>query len=192
QTDDGLLTGKQAGLAVATGATTAGFGYAGGRLARKLGIGDIDTIVAGGGRTATPGSEIIGSNAVSKGIARRAAEGALSEGLLEELPQSVSETILQNEALGRPLDEGVTDAAALGLLSGAAMGAGAGMFARNRRPEDRITPTEDMGQEGADYGPSNPNNPLSGRGLPNPTPLLENQAAPQLGFQGRASNQFNA
>ncbi len=192
QTDDGLLTGKQAGLAAATGATTAGFGYAGGRLARKLGIGDIDTIVAGGGRTATPGSEIIGSNAVSKGIARRAGEGALSEGLLEELPQSVSETILQNEALGRPLDEGVTDTAALGLLSGAAMGAGAGMFARNRRPEDRITPTEDVGQEGADYGPTNPNNPLSGRGLPNPTPLLENQAAPQLGFQGRASNQFNA
>ncbi|WP_333614523.1 LPD5 domain-containing protein, partial [Psychrobacter sp.] len=104
----------------------------------------------------------------------------------------VSETILQNEALGRPLDEGVTDAAALGLLSGAAMGAGAGMFARNRRPEDRITPTEDMGQEDANYGPTNPNNPLSGRGLPNPTPLLENQAAPQLGFQGRASNQFNA
>ena len=192
QTDDGLLTGKQAGLAAATGATTAGFGYAGGRLAKKLGIGDIDTIVAGGGRTATPGSEIVGSNAVSKGIARRAAEGALTEGLLEELPQSVSETILQNEALGRPLNEGVTDAAALGLLSGAAMGAGAGMFARNRRPEDRITPTEDMGQEDADYGPTNPNNPLSGRGLPNPTPLLENQAAPQLGFQGRASNQFNA
>lgn len=192
QTDDGLLTGKQAGLAAATGATTAGFGYAGGRLARKLGIGDIDTIVAGGGRTATPGSEIVGSNAISKGIARRAAEGALTEGLLEELPQSVSETILQNEALGRPLNEGVTDAAALGLLSGATMGAGAGMFARNRRPEDRITPTEDMGQEGADYGPSNPNNPLSGRGLPNPTSLLENQAAPQLGFQGRASNQFNA
>lgn len=192
QTDDGLLTGKQAGLAAATGATTAGFGYAGGRLAKKLGIGDIDTIVAGGGRTATPGSEIIGSNAVSKGIARRAGEGALSEGLLEELPQSVSETILQNEALGRPLDEGVTDAAALGLLSGAAMGAGAGMFAKNRRPEDRITPTEDMGQEDASYGLSNPNNPLSGRGLPNPTRLLENQAAPQLGFQGRASNQFNA
>ena len=192
QTDDGLLTGKQAGLAAATGATTAGFGYAGGRLAKKLGIGDIDTIVAGGGRTATPGSEIVGSNATSKGIARRAAEGALTEGLLEELPQSVSETILQNEALGRPLNEGVTDAAALGLLSGAAMGAGAGMFARNRRPEDRITPTEDMGQEDANYGPTNPNNPLSGRGLPNPTPLLENQAAPQLGFQGRASNQFNA
>lgn len=192
QTDDGLLTGKQAGLAAATGATTAGFGYAGGRLAKKLGIGDIDTIVAGGGRTATPGSEIVGSNAVSKGIARRAAEGALTEGLLEELPQSVSETILQNEALGRPLNEGVTDAAALGLLSGAAMGAGAGMFAKNRRPEDRVTPTEDMGQEDANYGPTNPNNPLSGRGLPNPTPLLENQAAPQLGFQGRASNQFNA
>lgn len=182
QTDDGLLTGKQAGLAAATGATTAGFGFAGGKIAQKLGIGDVDTLLASGSRTVNG----------NKGMARRIGEGALTEGLLEELPQSVSETILQNEALGRPLDEGVTDAAVLGLLSGAAMGAGAGMFARNRRPEDRITPTEDMGQEDASYGPTNPNNPLSGRGLPNPTPLLENQAAPQLGFQGRASNQFNA
>lgn len=188
QTDDGLLTGKQAGLAAATGATTAGFGYAGGRLASKLGIGDIDTIIAGGGRTATPGSEIVGSTAVSKGIVRRAGEGALTEGLLEELPQSVSETILQNEALGRPLDEGVSDAAALGLLSGMAMGAGGGVIAKNRAPQDRITPTEDMGQEPTDYGmpPNGPNTEF------NPAGLLGNQAAPQLGFQGRASQQFNA
>ena len=110
----------------------------------------------------------------------------MTEGLLEELPQSVSETILQNQALGRPLDEGVSDAAALGLLSGAAMGAGAGMFAKNRAPQDRITPTEDMGQEDSGYGPTNPLDPNF-----NPAGLLGNQAAPQLGFQGRASNQFN-
>ena len=151
QTEDGLLTPKQAGIAAATGATTAGFGYAGGKIAQKLGIGDFDTIIAGG-RTANPAASVAGSAAANKGILRRGAEGALSEGLLEELPQSVSETILQNEALGCPLDEGVSDAAALGLLSGAAMGAGAGAFARNRRPDERLTPTEDMGQEDAGYG----------------------------------------
>lgn len=191
QTDDGLLTGKQAGLAAATGATTAGFGFAGGKIAQKLGIGDIDTIIAGGGRTANPAASVAGSAAANasknKGILRRGAEGALSEGLLEELPQSVSETILQNEALGRPLDEGVSDAAALGLLSGAAMGAGAGAFARNRRPDERLTPTEDMGQEDAGYGPTNPLNPSF-----SPAGLIGNESAPQLGFQGRATNQFNA
>ena len=186
QTEDGLLTPKQAGIAAATGATTAGFGYAGGKIAQKLGIGDFDTIIAGG-RTANPAASVAGSAAANKGILRRGAEGALSEGLLEELPQSVSETILQNEALGRPLDEGVSDAAALGLLSGAAMGAGAGAFARNRRPDERLTPTEDMGQEDAGYGPTNPLNPSF-----SPAGLIGNESAPQLGFQGRATNQFNA
>lgn len=191
QTEDGLLTPKQAGIAAATGATTAGFGYAGGRLAKELGIGDFDTIIAGGGRTANPAASVAGSAAANaskdKGILRRGAEGALSEGVLEELPQSVSETILQNEALGRPLDEGVSDAAALGLLSGAAMGAGAGAFARNRRPDERLTPTEDMGQEDARYGSNNPLDPSF-----SPAGLIGNESAPQLGFQGRATNQFNA
>ena len=191
QTEDGLLTPKQSGLAAATGVTTAGFGYAGGRLARKLGIGDVDTIIAGGGRTANPAASVAGSAAANaaknKGFLRRGAEGALTEGLLEELPQSVSETILQNEALGRSLSEGVTDAAALGLLSGAAMGAGSGIYASNRAPENRITETEDMGQEDAGYGSTNPLNPNF-----NPAGLLGNQAAPQLGFQGRVNDQFNA
>ena len=191
QTEDGLLTPKQAGISAATGATTAGFGYAGGKLAQKLGIGDFDTIIAGGGRTANPAASVAGSAAANaskdKGILRRGAEGALSEGLFEELPQSVSETILQNEALGRPLDEGVSDAAALGLLSGAAMGAGAGAFARNRRPDERLTPTEDMGQEDAGYSPTNPLDPSF-----SPAGLIGNESAPQLGFQGRATNQFNA
>lgn len=166
QTDDGLLTGKQAGLAGVTGATTAGFGFAGGKIAQKLGIGDVDTLLASGSRTVNG----------NKGIARRVGEGALTEGLLEELPQSVSETILQNEALGRPLDEGVTDAAVLGLLSGAAMGGFAGGFARNRQPDADITPTEDMGQEVPRLGLPNPNRPDGGN---------------QLGYQGAVSDPNN-
>lgn len=167
QTDDGLLTGKQAGLAAATGATTAGFGFAGGKIAQKLGIGDVDTLLASGSRTVNG----------NKGMVRRVGEGALTEGLLEELPQSVSETVLQNEALGRPLNEGVTDAAALGLLSGAAMGGFAGGFARNRQPViDDITPTEDMGQEAPRLGLPNPNRPGGGN---------------QLGYQGAISDPNN-
>lgn len=155
QTDDGLLTPKQTGLAAATGATTAGFGFAGGRIAQKLGIGDVDTLLA-----SQAGNRAVNGN---KGVIRRVGEGALTEGLLEELPQSVSETILQNEALGRPLDEGVTDAAALGLLSGAAMGGFAGGMARNRAPvSDNITPTEDMGQETPRLGLPSPNKPSGG------------------------------
>lgn len=155
QTDDGLLTPKQTGLAAATGATTAGFGFAGGRIAQKLGIGDVDTLLA-----SQAGNRAVNGN---KGVIRRVGEGALTEGLLEELPQSVSETILQNEALGRPLDEGVTDAAALGLLSGAAMGGFAGGMARNRAPvRDDITPTEDVGQEAPRLGLPNPNKPSGG------------------------------
>lgn len=167
QTDDGLLTPKQTGLAAATGATTAGFGFAGGRIAQKLGIGDVDTLLA-----SQAGNRAVNGN---KGVIRRVGEGALTEGLLEELPQSVSETILQNEALGRPLDEGVTDAAALGLLSGAAMGGFAGGMARNRKPDSDITPTEDMGQEAPRLGLPNPNKPGGG----------------ELGYQGAVSDPNN-
>ncbi|MGP9490817.1 PLxRFG domain-containing protein [Psychrobacter sp. AOP7-B1-24] len=163
QTDDGLLTPKQTGLAAATGATTAGFGFAGGKLAKQLGIADFDTSLVSGNLAGRTAAEIAEGAPKQPGIAKRVAGGALSEGFLEELPQSVSETILQNEALGRPLDEGVTDAAALGLLSGAAMGGFAGGMTRNRASvRDDITPTEDMGQEAPRLGLPNPNKPSGG------------------------------
>jgi hypothetical protein len=42
--------------------------------------------------------------------------------LLEELPQSVSEQILQNLALDKPWHDGVENAAVMGTLAGMAMG----------------------------------------------------------------------
>lgn len=138
QTEDGLLTPKQAGLAAATGVTTAGFGYAGGRLAKELGLGDFDTALAGGG--------LGGSN---KNIVRRTLEGALTEGFLEELPQSVSEQVLQNEALGKPLDEGVDEAAVLGILSGGLMGGLAGAATRGKAaPNEDTPPSTDLVVQG--------------------------------------------
>lgn len=120
QTADGLLTGEQAGLAATIGALTGGLGALGGKIAKKLGIGDIDTMIAQGSVDA----------GVRKGVVRSTLEGAVSEGLLEELPQSVQEQALQNLALGKPIDEGVDQAAVLGALTGAAMGGGAAAIAR--------------------------------------------------------------
>lgn len=128
ETDDGLLNTKQKGAAAATGLVGGAIGYGGGQLAQRLGIGDVDTMLAQGS---------IGAGAQSaKGLPRRVAEGMASEGLLEELPQSVMEQGLQNYALDRPLDEGMADAAVMGTLSGAAMGGGAaGIHGLGRRTE---------------------------------------------------------
>lgn len=123
QSSDGLLTPEQAGLAAASGAGTALLGAAGGKVAAKLGIGDIDTMLAQGGRSAAQATAL---EQTKKGAVRRFLEGAMSEGVLEELPQSMQEQVLQNAALGKPLDEGVDTAAALGMLSGMAMGGPAG------------------------------------------------------------------
>lgn len=194
QTDDGLLTAKQSGLAAATGATTAGFGYAGGRLAKELGIGDVDTMFATGSRAAGTRAAAEGAESAGKqkSMVRRALEGAVTEGLLEELPQSVSETVLQNIALNRPIEEGVDEAAVLGILSGGVMGAGAGAATRGRAPsandnagtdDAQLVATEDMGQEAANYGApkSNVAGLLGG-------PL---SSAPQLGFSGTPADQYN-
>ena len=115
QTQDGLLTGQQSSLALATGAAGTFFSVLGGKLAQKLGLADVDTMLAGAAR----------NPAQAKGLTRSVLEGALTEGAFEELPQSVSEQVLQNLALERPLDEGVDQAAVLGLLAGGVMGGGA-------------------------------------------------------------------
>ena len=64
QTEDGLLTGEQAGLAGLAGVGTGVIGAAGARIAQKLGIGEIDTLLAGGNAGA----------ATTTGVARKAAD----------------------------------------------------------------------------------------------------------------------
>jgi ADP-Ribosyltransferase in polyvalent proteins/Phage MuF-C-terminal domain len=113
-TETGVMTAGQSGIAALSGAATGAFGLLGGKVAKSLGIADLDTAMVRA--SAEP--------AVAKSLVRRTLEGAISEGVLEELPQSISEQVLQNYALGKPLDEGVDQAAVMGLLSGAAMGGG--------------------------------------------------------------------
>ncbi|AMO36395.1 hypothetical protein [Thauera humireducens] len=132
ETDDGLLTPTQAGAAVATGALGTLFGYLGGRVAQRFGLGDVDTMIAQGAKPQAVAGEI--AKLPAKSIPRQVVEGAISEGFLEELPQSISEQIIQNLALDKPWSEGVEDAAVMGTLAGMAMGGGASLYSGMTRP----------------------------------------------------------
>ncbi|MFG0610830.1 PLxRFG domain-containing protein [Delftia sp. WSY_14] len=143
ETDDGLLTPGQVAAAAATGAATAGFGYAGGRVAQRLGIGDAETMLAQGNKgiakqfaddAATAASNSLLQQRAVKSIPRQVIEGAISEGFLEELPQSVAEQIFQNLALGKDWSQDVDTAVVLGTLSGTAMGGGAAGYRAMREP----------------------------------------------------------
>jgi hypothetical protein len=118
ETKDGLLTPEQSAYSAAIGVLGGGIAMVGGKAAKALGIHDIDTMIAAGNMHPM----------AQKGIVRRVLEGMFTEGVLEELPQSVMEQVLQNKALGKPLEEGVDQQAVMGLLAGAAMGGGANVM----------------------------------------------------------------
>lgn len=119
ETKDGELTLGQALAALGSGATTAALGAAGGRVAQKLGLGDVDTMLVAG-PTKLKASPL--------GFAKQVIGSGISEGVFEELPQSITEQMWQNYATGKPVMEGVGNAAAMGLLTGAAMGAAGGGY----------------------------------------------------------------
>lgn len=153
ETEDGLLTPQQTALAAGTGVIGGAFGALGGRLANRLGIGDAETMLAQGARgmsrqfaddaataAARAAANPLVAQAAAKGIPRKMIEGAISEGLLEELPQSVSEQLLQNLALDKPWHEELDAAIVLGTLSGGAMGAGAAGYRGFMEPGRRDVP----------------------------------------------------
>jgi hypothetical protein len=113
------------------GAATGIINRASGQLADKLGISDVNTALATGKL----------GGATEKGVARRVAEGAVNEGVLQELPQSAQEQAMQNIALDRPVGEGVAQAAASGMLVGGLTGAGFGAVSGG--PAKAATTTED-------------------------------------------------
>lgn len=135
-TKDGLLTGKQALSAFGSGVGTAAFGVAGGKLAKKFGFDDIDTLLVGGG--AQTGSKSV------KDFATRATASGISEGVFEEMPQSAQETMWMNYATDKPLLEGVPEAAGMGLVTGFTMGVGAtalgGRRKQDQKPESPSAP----------------------------------------------------
>lgn len=155
--DDQMLNNGQEAASALTGGLGALFGFAGGRIAQKLGIGDIDSMIVSGriGPTQIAG-EI--ANTSSKSLPRRVIEGAISEGFLEELPQSISEQIIQNLATDKHWSDGVDDAAVMGTLAGMAMGGVANIpsghnnaQSDNNTIQSESTPTSPLPQLG---GPS--------------------------------------
>lgn len=140
ETADGLLDAKQAAAATAIGVAGAGLGMFGGKVAQKLGIGDIETMVANGSL----------ANMSAKSIPRQVIEGAISEGFLEELPQSAAEQVLQNLALNKPWNDGLDDALVMGTLAGMAMGGGAnavsGVFGKESKKDGGVATAAQPGQ----------------------------------------------
>ena len=170
ETVDGRLTADQSLASATTGVLGGLIGFAGGRLAQKMGIGDVDTMLVTG--RAGP-AEIAGEIASmpAKSLPRRVVEGAISEGFLEELPQSVSEQILQNLALHKPWHDGIEDAAVMGTLAGMAMGGAANILSgHNTGTETQNNQQQSSGTPNLPSAPpqlgSSPDNALTGEYIP--------------------------
>jgi hypothetical protein len=113
ETPGGLLSLAQTGLAAGSGVLTSLFSIGGGKLAHRLGIEDVDNFIAGVDRL---------PNAQKAPLIGQVLKGAAAEGLIEELPQSLTDQIAQNLALGKPWDKDLAQAGVMGALTGAAMG----------------------------------------------------------------------
>lgn len=175
ETVDGRLTADQSLASVGTGALGGLFGYAGGRLAQKMGLSDVDTALQTGRLTTQQVGEEIAKTPMSA-IPTAVIKGAISEGFLEELPQSVSEQILQNLALDKPWHDGVENAAVMGTLAGMAMGgtvSGVGKTGDWWNSRSDTGPQDNQQQSGSPNLPSapsqfgsNPDSALTGEYIP--------------------------
>ncbi|MFM1979864.1 MAG: hypothetical protein RLZ68_1129, partial [Pseudomonadota bacterium] len=162
ETTNGELTGKQALLAGGTGLATGLIGAGGARAAKALGVGDIDTALV-------KGTTDIAGEAGKKapGMLSSVGRGALAEGVLEELPQSMAEQSLQNVALDRPWEQDLDAAAAMGLVTGGAMGGGMGLMGR------QTTPPAPQPQPAPAQPPVTPAGPTQALGLPAPVVTVD-------------------
>lgn len=183
ETVDGRLTADQSLAGVGTGALGGLIGFAGGRLAQKMGIGDVDTMLVTG--RAGP-AEIAGEIASmpAKSLPGRVIEGAISEGFLEELPQSVSEQVIQNLALDKPWHDGIEDAAVMGTLAGMAMGGAANILSGRNTGTESQDNQQQSGSPNLPSAPpqlgSSPDNALTGEYIPR-------EDVSQGGNQGRTA-----
>ncbi|WP_257229935.1 PLxRFG domain-containing protein [Acinetobacter sp. YH12025] len=183
ETVDGRLTADQSLAGVGTGALGGLIGFAGGRLAQKMGIGDVDTMLVTG--RAGP-AEIAGEIASmpAKSLPRRVIEGAISEGFLEELPQSVSEQVIQNLALDKPWHDGIEDAAVMGTLAGMAMGGAANILSGSNTGTES---QDNQQQSGSPNLPSAPSQSGSSSDSALTGEYIPRENVPQGGNQGRTA-----
>jgi len=117
ETPGGLLSGKQAAIHAASGGLTGVVGVLGSKLASRLGIEDIDVLMAGGA-----------SDPAKRNILIKTLAGMLVEGGAEEGPQSIQEQIAQNLATGKPWYTGWDQAWVMGTITGGVMGGGTNLM----------------------------------------------------------------
>jgi hypothetical protein len=127
QIDDSVDPRRAAAAAAGAGVAGAALGVLGAKAAQRLGVLDAESAIAGGA------GQVAGE---APGLARRVAGGALTEGVLEELPQSAAETVIQNWAEEKDLTEGLARAAVEGTLAGSAIGAGVNVLPARKRSEE--------------------------------------------------------
>lgn len=154
---DRLLGIKQTFASVMAGAGTAVFGAASGKFAQsklgqRLGLADIDTALVTGGMPAAAAAT------TKTGFVKSLAANGVSEGLFEELPQSMQEQMWQNFAKDKPLGEGVLEAGAMGLLAGATGGVGFQVLSRAATKGLEAAAEEQIQQQRAEQGVEHINN----------------------------------
>jgi len=133
QTEDGLLTPAQAGLALGSGVLTGILGRVGGLAAQKLGVVDIDAALAGQAISEAGQRKV--KNSLTQAI-----RAGIAESAFEELPQSMQEQMVQNIALDRDPMEGVPEAAAEGVAAGFSLAGGitgGRQFVENRKIQEQ-------------------------------------------------------
>ena len=123
--------------AIGSGVIDAVIGTGAGRVAQGLGLETAETLMAKGFN-----KSVLNELSLGKGVAaqtKKVLGGAVSEGILQELPQSAQEAVWDNYANGRPIWEGVGRAAVEGALAGFVMGAGANVAPlQAQSTEDRV------------------------------------------------------
>lgn len=111
--ETGTTTEAQKSIATLAGTIGGGLSTVSNLIARRLNIPDVDSYIAAG--------SLKGALAASKtppSVAKVILGGAVTEGVLEEMPQSVIEQFAENVALGKQWDDGLGAAAAQGLVAG--------------------------------------------------------------------------
>ncbi len=114
--ENGELSQEQAAIALGSGVLTSLLGAGSAKYAKYLGLADAETLLAGGLKTVTN---------EKKNVLLNVARAMVTEGALEEWPQSMQEQVAQNLATGKPWNEGVAEAGVIGAITGAVQGGGA-------------------------------------------------------------------
>lgn len=147
QTEDGLLTPTQQGLAAATGVMGGAVGMTGAKLAQLLRVSDVDEAIVKGS-----------IDQAQRGALARIAGGTGIEAA-EELVQSAGEKVAENIALDRDPMEGVGNAAAIGLAAGGVTGGGMNLLAKGPEKDpiaetNETDPAPFMDQQSPQYDPA--------------------------------------